>query len=463
MNRSRFLLSSSAVALSACSASGSHFSPAEPHAWSAELEPSTTPVTRLEIAEFSEDAALVAAFRSGVAALRAVTNAEKTNSYDYWHNSHWMANGTPPRSMETVWNQCRHRVSYFFGWHRGFLAYFERAIRQISGNPKFALPYWDYYTNPKLPHIFADPQLSDGRPNPLYWKRRRGNTISGLSYRAFAPSITTFPFGPGETYETVIEPNPHGHVHDQVGGSMGSVPTAAADPIFWVHHSNIDRYWSAWIAAGGKRHMPAADDRWWQQLFFYNLSRSWRASVRQMNDSKRLGYVYSDLTLPKPPPNAALPARPAIVAPPRANAVSPVALRNEGFTIEIPVRADLLHSPGLSLELRDAVLTDAGVDGGYSFGVYLNLRPAALPLSMEDAFCIGDVGPFVISMPRMASMTQNGGPTIRFALHDALERQRQLGFAEREALFVSIVPRGAFQGVSSTAELIRFSEIAAVG
>jgi tyrosinase len=33
---------------------------------------------------------------------------------------------------------------------------------------------------------------------------------------------------------------------------MGSVPTAAQDPIFWLHHCNIDRLWASWIAAGGK-------------------------------------------------------------------------------------------------------------------------------------------------------------------------------------------------------------------
>src|SRR5262245_65552369 len=27
---------------------------------------------------------------------------------------------------------------------------------------------------------------------------------------------------------------------------MGSVPTAAGDPIFWLHHCNIDRLWESW-------------------------------------------------------------------------------------------------------------------------------------------------------------------------------------------------------------------------
>jgi tyrosinase len=30
------------------------------------------------------------------------------------------------------------------------------------------------------------------------------------------------------------------------GGSTGSIPTAPADPIFWMHHANIDRLWWQW-------------------------------------------------------------------------------------------------------------------------------------------------------------------------------------------------------------------------
>jgi tyrosinase len=29
-----------------------------------------------------------------------------------------------------------------------------------------------------------------------------------------------------------------------VGGDMASVPSAAYDPIFYLHHANIDRLWA---------------------------------------------------------------------------------------------------------------------------------------------------------------------------------------------------------------------------
>lgn len=46
-----------------------------------------------------------------------------------------------------------------------------------------------------------------------------------------------------------FEITPHGSMHSAIGGTgglMSSVPTAAFDPIFWVHHCNIDRLWRRW-------------------------------------------------------------------------------------------------------------------------------------------------------------------------------------------------------------------------
>jgi tyrosinase len=39
----------------------------------------------------------------------------------------------------------------------------------------------------------------------------------------------------------------HGNVHVMVGGpkNMGFIPDAAQDPIFWMHHCNIDRLWAS--------------------------------------------------------------------------------------------------------------------------------------------------------------------------------------------------------------------------
>jgi tyrosinase len=38
----------------------------------------------------------------------------------------------------------------------------------------------------------------------------------------------------------------HNSVHVWVGGTMGQIPWAAYDPIFWAHHAMIDRLWRLW-------------------------------------------------------------------------------------------------------------------------------------------------------------------------------------------------------------------------
>lgn len=52
---------------------------------------------------------------------------------------------------------------------------------------------------------------------------------------------------PSPGFSSSVEGTPHGAVHVTVGGLMGSVPTAAQDPIFWTHHANIDRLWNRWL------------------------------------------------------------------------------------------------------------------------------------------------------------------------------------------------------------------------
>src|SRR5665811_1239056 len=103
MNRRLFVLSSSAAALAACSSS------------SAPYVPSATPTfVRQEVTEFAANPVLVKAFRDGVRAMMNFADITDPRSWQYWHNSHWMATGTPPSSMAAVWNQCPHRKPYFY-------------------------------------------------------------------------------------------------------------------------------------------------------------------------------------------------------------------------------------------------------------------------------------------------------------------------------------------------------------
>ena len=60
----------------------------------------------------------------------------------------------------------------------------------------------------------------------------------------------------------------HDVVHDGIGGLMGDPDTAANDPIFWLHHANIDRLWNRWLQQNPGVN-PDANSIWGQQAFTF--------------------------------------------------------------------------------------------------------------------------------------------------------------------------------------------------
>ncbi|WP_271078972.1 tyrosinase family protein [Aurantiacibacter sp. MUD61] len=60
----------------------------------------------------------------------------------------------------------------------------------------------------------------------------------------------------------VIEGQPHNNVHNSIGGLMGEF-LSPIDPIFWLHHANVDRLWTVWTAeqnARGQSPFPSSDE-----------------------------------------------------------------------------------------------------------------------------------------------------------------------------------------------------------
>jgi tyrosinase len=64
----------------------------------------------------------------------------------------------------------------------------------------------------------------------------------------FGGGSTDFNHSGGDNNTGALEDNPHNTVHVLIDGFMGGVQLAALDPIFWLHHCNIDRLWEAWLS-----------------------------------------------------------------------------------------------------------------------------------------------------------------------------------------------------------------------
>lgn len=240
-------------------------------------------------------------FKQGVQVMKS-RPASDPRSWSFQANIH--GENTP--ASNALWNQCQHGTLQFFTWHRAYLLEFERILRDASGNDSFDLPYWDWSTARSLPAAFRDPA------SPLFEPGRSINlgqllpvsvVVDDLASTIGDISFNDFSFG--------FEGSPHGAVHVLIGGRMSSVPTAANDPIFWLHHCQIDRVWDSWISLGGGRANPS-DPNFLNRTF--SLAGQTGATVTHrvadLLDSSALGYRYADLSGSSPTPSTPTSPRP---------------------------------------------------------------------------------------------------------------------------------------------------------
>jgi len=62
---------------------------------------------------------------------------------------------------------CPHGNAWFFPWHRGYLYWFERIARQLTGYA-IGVPYWDWTTNPNMPEYFYGYMTDTNKPGFIH-------------------------------------------------------------------------------------------------------------------------------------------------------------------------------------------------------------------------------------------------------------------------------------------------------
>ena len=376
---------------------------------------------------------------NAIATMKENTNANDKRSWNYWVNVHL--------------NNCPHEIAYFLAWHRGYLYYFEQQLRAVSGNKSLVLPYWDYYTTPQMPAEFINPSPL----NPLYVPRVNTNVIDALTLAPFASTVTNMQRGTNNAYETSFESMPHNPVHNIIGNVMADLHSPT-DPIFWLHHANVDRLWSAWQQAGGGRTTPPANNSYWNGNFSYanrlTMQRNWTVDTRTT-----LKYNYQNETMPTSLPVAGsgagdsgpfrlaayngadqqlaqlgprtgsaaarLLARPGLQgfrpSPARLvghnrlalGGVQTIPLNESSVSAQVAIddaSADLLQrvltnvarGPATPYRSAQVVLdsvriSDPGRMGGYFYHIYLNLPSTTDVASASSTYLLGSVGPFEIA------------------------------------------------------------------
>lgn len=224
-----------------------------------------------------------------------------------------------------------------------YLHHFEKIVAAqvelLNGPKNWALPYWKWDAadgDGKIPVHFRNQQLPDGTKNFLYIPQR--NTTTGsvandgdriasnnqmdkaftcLTPTVFAgisqfggPAVRRHGGeGPPETIQPdldgsgLLEGVPHGSMHIATGGDgwMSLFTQAALDPIFWLHHSNIDRLWEVWIQRAPGNKNPS-DPTWLDESFSFHDATGGNGNLtpRQVLQTRKapLLYEYDDTTDP---------------------------------------------------------------------------------------------------------------------------------------------------------------------
>ena len=224
---------------------------------------------------------------------------------------------------------CQHGTWFFLSWHRMYLYHMEKilreAVREATKDPErdFALPYWNYSdSNARmLPEQYRQPadesnvlfvsdrselMNSGGRLLPsavdLEALTRFTKFSSEGSSQSFGGRRVNLPLH-NRTPHSPFEGTPHDTVHGLIGGWMGSFLRAARDPVFWLHHANIDRLWERWLSLGDGRANPSDDGQgnpWLEQEFeFFDVETDELVKMtgaELLDTAKQLGYKYDSLT-----------------------------------------------------------------------------------------------------------------------------------------------------------------------
>lgn len=382
-----------------------------------------------------------------------------------------------------------HNSWLFFPFHRYYLYFYEKILGKLIDDPTFALPFWNWDSPPgmQMPPMFAKPN------SPLYDKLRNANhqppTLLDLDYNETDDDQTTTkkdqissnltimyrqmvsngktsklflgsPYRAGDEPEPgsgSIENAPHNPVHLWCGDNtqpnlenMGNFYSAGRDPIFFAHHSNIDRMWTIWRTLGGKRTNFTEPD-WLDSAFlFYDENANLvRVKVRDCLDTKNLGYVYQDVEIPwqnsKPSPRNLAKKRVA-----KAFGVAQAAelkrklIPRNVFPIVLDrVISTVVPRPKKSRskkekEEEEEVLVVDNIeferDARVKFDVYINEDEDGMPIGPDNSEFAGSF----VNVPHKHKHGKKMKTSLRLGLTDLLE---DLGAEDDDSVVVTLVPK----------------------
>lgn len=275
-------------------------------------------------------------------ALNAIKNDGTYDGFiERHHHSMMTATLLPGETGDANLRNSAHRGPAFAPWHRYFCREMELALQ--AKEPSVTLPYWDWA---------ADSAIGTGAP---IWNAdaNAGRIYMGGDGTGANNTVTTGPFAgwtalvesahggfvprPGGLHrwlgrDTVSLPTPddvndclsnyplydtapwrtasagsfrnqlegwpngpkmHNRVHVWVGGDMGP-GTSPNDPVFFLHHNNIDRIWATWQHRYGNPYLPTAGGPVGHNLndTMQHLQSPTPTPANSLDYRRNLGYIY---------------------------------------------------------------------------------------------------------------------------------------------------------------------------
>lgn len=168
----------------------------------------------------------------------------------------------PSEDGTTVHTCCLHGMPTFPHWHRLYVALVEDEL--LSRGAGVAVPYWNWIDPfDKLPDFFNDATYYNSRTlhiesNPFFHGSvdfantltdRDAQDVIYHNREFYDKALLVLEQTDFCEFEVQLEVL-HNRIHSMLGGreiySMSSLDYAAYDPVFFLHHSNVDRLWAIW-------------------------------------------------------------------------------------------------------------------------------------------------------------------------------------------------------------------------
>ncbi|KAH7437962.1 hypothetical protein KP509_05G098000 [Ceratopteris richardii] len=374
----------------------------------------------------------------------------------------------------------------FLPWHRWYLYFHERILGSLIGDPSFSLVYWNWDDQVnggnKIPEMFTrvNTSIYDEKRNPnvqppvvvplaattAYNQSEAIVTNKNLNnmYQSIVTASTAtlfmggaFRAGTDLSNSTVInaplgggiENGVHNGIHFYTGDprtqllqNMGNFATASRDPIFYAHHSNVDRLWNVWRfdMPDGERFDHTDPDFLNAEFVFYDENGQMvRVLAKDALDSKKLGIYYKKATSDdlwinyNPPAKTNVSAVPAAIASgvPYVGESPLNGTINIGTNFSAIVKRPTEKKPSKSLE----VLTIQGVqtvrDEFVALIAFVNLPGAGSTTTTDSAEYLG-----TFNIIPATGKNRNLMANVKYEIGDNLKR---IGIQKEEEVVISLV------------------------